>query len=67
MAKGHELLHRIQEALSGFEKAVVQREHKKPILDSAVMLQDEVDKQRQNVVDTIIQVIKDAQGEYLKK
>ncbi len=63
MGKGHELLHRVHEALNEFEQSVVRREHRK-MLDSKVSLQQDVDTARQHVVQTIIQVIKEAQEEY---
>lgn len=67
MAKGHEFLHRIHEALEEFEKVVVRREHKRPLLDSAVTLQQDVDRKRQQVVDTLVNLIKEAQEEYLPR
>ncbi len=66
MTKGHELLHRLHESLSHFEAAVVRREHKKPFLDSAVVLQQAVDDARQHVVQTVIELVRDAKAEYLQ-
>ena len=66
MGKGHEFLHLIQEALTEFENAVRRREHKK-LLDSSVSLQQDVDNARQHVVDTVVQVVKEAKEEYLQQ
>lgn len=63
MGKGHEFLRRLHDVLDGFEKAVVRREHKK-LLDNPIVLQQSVDDARSKVVDTIVQLVKDAQKEY---
>ncbi len=64
MSKGQEFLHRLHEALGAFEKAVVQREHKKPFIDSKVTLQQDVDKARQRVVDEVVALMKEAREAY---
>ncbi len=64
MSKGHELLHRLHEAIAGFEQAVVHREHKKPFIDSKVSLQQDVDKARQHLVNEVLDLIKEAREAY---
>lgn len=66
MGKGHEFLHRLNEVLWELEQAVVRREHKK-LLDSAVSLQQEVDKARQHVIEVVVEVVKEAREEYAPK
>jgi hypothetical protein len=67
MGKGQEYLHRLHEVLGDFEKAIVRREHRKPLLDDRVVLQQEVDDARQRVVDTMIELLREAQEEYLSQ
>ena len=64
MSKGHELLHKLHDALAVFEEAVVRREHKKPFIDSKVSLQQGVDSARQRVVDQVMEVVKEAREAY---
>ena len=64
MSKGQELLHPLHDALATFEKAVVQREHKKPFLDSKISLQQDVDNARQRLVDTVVELVKEAREAY---
>ena len=56
MGKGHEYQHKIYEALSEFEDAIVHREHKK-MLESKIPLQQEVDRARQHVVDLLVKIV----------
>lgn len=67
MSKGHEMLHRLHEVLSEFEAAVVRREHRKPLLDDPIVLQQDVDAARQKVVRAVIGIARDAREEYLEK
>ncbi len=64
MSKGKELLHKLHEALATFEQAIVQREHKKPFIDSKVSFQQEVDGARQRVVDQVLELVKQAREAY---
>ncbi len=64
MSKGKEFLHRLHEALGEFEKSIVRREHKK-LLDDRVVLQQNVDDARRKVVETVVELVKEAQVEYL--
>ncbi len=64
MSKGKELLHNLHEALARFEKAIVQREHQKPFIDSKVSFQQEVDGARQRVVDQVLELVKEAREAY---
>jgi hypothetical protein len=63
MGKGHEFLHRIHAALDEFESAVVRRENKK-LLDSKVTLQQAVDHARRDLINTIVEVVKEAKEAY---
>ena len=56
MGKGHEYVQQVQKALSEFEDAVKHREHKK-LLDSSVSVQQDVDKARKKVVDTVVEIV----------
>lgn len=67
MSKGHEMLHRLHEVLSEFESAVVRREHRKPLLDDPIVLQQDVDFARQKIVKAVIQIARDTREEYLEK
>ena len=62
MSTGRENQHKIYEALSAFEKAVVNREHKK-MLESKVPLQQEVDRARSHVVDLFVKMVTEARME----
>jgi hypothetical protein len=53
---GKEYLHRIHEALSAFEQAIVEREKWKP-LDSKVTRQQDVDHARQKLVDVVVDLV----------
>jgi hypothetical protein len=44
----------------------VKREHKK-LLDDPIVLQQDVDAARQRVVDTMVELVRAAQEEYLPK
>lgn len=55
-SQGREYLVRIHEALRGFETAVVDREKFKP-LESKVTRQQEVDSARQQLIDTIVDIV----------
>jgi cell division FtsZ-interacting protein ZapD len=63
MGKGHEFLRRINEVLDQFERAVVRRERKK-LLDSKISLQQAVDSARQRLIETVVQVVKEAKETY---
>jgi hypothetical protein len=63
MGKGHEFLHRLNEALLTFEQAVVKREHKR-MLDSAISLQQDVDEARQKVIQAAVEIAKEAREVY---
>lgn len=62
-SKGKEFVRRLNETLIEFEQAVVRRE-RKGMLDSAVTLQQEVDKARQRVIETAVQIAKEAREVY---
>jgi hypothetical protein len=53
---GREYVQQVQKALSGYEDAIVHREHKK-LLESKVSLQQEVDTARQKVVDVVVDLV----------
>ncbi len=67
MGKGQELLHRLYEVLDEFEQAIVKREHRKPLLEDKVVLRQAVDDARKKVVETVVQLIKEAEEEYLRR
>jgi hypothetical protein len=56
MGKGIDYQRRIQEALGAFEAAIVRRENKQ-MLESKVPLQQEVDRARANVLETVAKVV----------
>ncbi len=56
MGKGMEYQQRIQEALQAFEDAVVRRENKN-LLESKVPLQQEVDRARTRLLETVAKVV----------
>ncbi|UCG86698.1 MAG: hypothetical protein JSW71_22835 [Gemmatimonadota bacterium] len=56
MSKGQEYIQQVQKALSAFEDAIVHREHKK-LLESSVSVQQDVDRARQKVVDTVVEIV----------
>jgi len=56
MGKGKEYQHRIQEALGAFEAAIVRRENQQ-MLESKVPLQQDVDRARVNVLETVAKVV----------
>ena len=56
MSKGMEYQRRIQDALAQFEAAVVRRENKK-MLESAVPLQQEVDRARDQLLQEVARVV----------
>jgi hypothetical protein len=66
MSKGKEFVRRLHQVLTDFEQAVVKREHKK-LLDDPIVLQQDVDAARQRVVDTMVELVRAAQEEYLPK
>jgi hypothetical protein len=51
------MMQELQEALGAFEEAIVRRENKK-LLESKVSLQQDVDKQRQKVVDVVVGLVR---------
>ena len=53
---GKEYLHRIQESLSTFEKAIIDREKWRPF-ESKVMRQQDVDSARTRVVNVIVDLV----------
>lgn len=59
MSNGRQQLHRIHEALGAFERAVVAREHK-GITQSAVVLQQDVDRARDALVKTVVDMVTEA-------
>lgn len=63
MGKGHEFLHRLNEALLQFEQAIIRREHKR-MLDSAISLQQDVDEARQGVIQAAVEIAKEAREVY---
>lgn len=63
MSKGREFLHRLNQSLLEFERAVARREHKK-LWDSAVSLQQDVDHARQKVIEIAVQIAKEAREAY---
>jgi hypothetical protein len=56
MGKGMEYQQRIQEALQAVEDAVVRRENKN-LLESKVPLQQEVDRARAKLLETVAKVV----------
>jgi len=56
MGKGMEYQQRIQEALQAFEAAIVRRENKQ-MLESKVPLQQDVDRARARVLETVAKVV----------
>jgi hypothetical protein len=56
MGKGREYVKRVQEALEGFEKAVVRRENK-GLMESKVALQQEVDRAREQVLEVVAKIV----------
>ncbi|GBD32135.1 MAG: hypothetical protein KatS3mg081_2135 [Gemmatimonadales bacterium] len=56
MGKGQEYVKRVQEALDGFEKAVVRRENK-GLMESKVALQQEVDRAREHVLEVVAKIV----------
>lgn len=66
MSRGTEFLQRLHGVLNEFEQAVVRREHKK-LLDDPVVLRQQVDDARNRVVDTMVDLVREAQAEYLGK
>ena len=67
MSKGREFLRRLHDVIDEFEQAVVRREHRKPLLDDRVVLQQKVDAARQKLVNELIELVRDASEEYLEK
>lgn len=57
MAKGQEYVRRVREALHNLEQAVARRENKKPLVDSKVTLQQDVDRAREQVMEVIAKVV----------
>jgi hypothetical protein len=57
MGKGQEYVRRVATALEEFEQAVVRREHKKPVVESKVGLQQEVDRARTQLMQVIAEVV----------
>ena len=57
MGKGQEYVRRVQGALDEFEKAVVRRENKTPLVESKVPLQQEVDRARKQLMEVIAKVV----------
>lgn len=66
MSKGKEFLQRLHAVLNEFEQAVVHREHKK-MLDDPIVLRQAVDDARNRVVNMMVDLVKEAQAEYLGK
>ncbi len=62
MGKGHDNLHRLNEAVSAFEESVVNREHKK-LLETKVPLQQAVDRARHHLVRTVVDMVTKAPSE----
>ncbi len=62
MGKGHDNLHRLNEAVSAFEESVVSREHKK-LLETKVPLQQAVDHARHRLVKTVVDMVTEARLE----
>ncbi len=56
MGKGQEYVKRVQEALDGFENAVVRRENK-GLMESKVALQQEVDRARERVLEVVAKIV----------
>ena len=51
------MMKQIQEALTGFEEAVVRRENKK-LLETKIPLQQGVDKARDRVVQVVVELVR---------
>ena len=56
MRPGHEYLSEINKAINNYEDAIVHRENKK-MLESKVTLQQDADRARENLVDTIVKIV----------
>jgi len=63
-SRGKEFLHRVHEVLDEFE-AAVRRE--KGAFGRSVARQQDIDNARQKVVETIVQIVKEAQEAYQPK
>jgi hypothetical protein len=64
MSRGKEFLHRVHEVLGEFE-AAVRRE--RGLFGRSVARRQDVDIARQKVIETIVQVVKEAQEAYPKQ
>lgn len=63
MSRGKEFLHRVHEVLGEFEDAV---RRERGLFGSTVARRQDVDNARQKVIETIVQVVKEAQEAYPK-
>ena len=56
MGKGQEYVKRMQEALDGFEQAIVRRENRS-LMETKVGLQQEVDRARDKVLEVVAKIV----------
>lgn len=64
-SRGKEFLHRVHEVLGEFEAAV--RAHQGLLGRRSIVKRQEVDDARQRVVETIVQIVREAQEAYQAK
>lgn len=56
MRTGHEYLKEVNQAINKYEEAILRREKKK-LLGSKVSLQQDVDRARENLVNTVVKIV----------
>jgi hypothetical protein len=56
MSQGREWVQQLQRALSAYEDAIMHREHKK-LMETKVSVQQDADKAREKVVDTVVDIV----------
>jgi len=56
MSQGREWVQQLQRALSEYEDAIMHREHKK-LMETKVSVQQDADKAREKVVDTVVDIV----------
>ena len=57
----NEVLHKLNEAIDAFEKAVKSHEHV-GMLDSEVLLREELERARTRLYETVSRMVEDAKG-----
>ena len=56
MSQGREWVQQLQKSLSEYEDAIMHREHKK-LLETKVSVQQDADKAREKVVETVVDIV----------